>query len=101
MPKKTHDPVARERNRIINIHIGKRLYQKRTQLGLTLDALAEALSTAHDPLTFQQLHKYENGASIKASRLWQLAQVLEVPVTYFYDGVNFQVEASAAHKLAA
>jgi transcriptional regulator with XRE-family HTH domain len=52
--------------------------------GLSQTALADRLS-----LTFQQLQKYESGANrISASRLWQIAQVLDVPVSWFFMGID-------------
>ena len=52
-------------------------------LGLSQKDLADAIG-----IRFQQIQKYEcAGNSLKASRLWQLSQVLQVPVTYFFDGL--------------
>jgi len=40
-------------------------------------------------ITFQQIHKYETGANrISASRMWGIAAALEVPVTFFFDGLE-------------
>ncbi len=40
-------------------------------------------------ITFQQVQKYEGGTNrVGASRLWKLSEVLEVPVTYFFDGIS-------------
>ncbi|NQV20295.1 MAG: helix-turn-helix transcriptional regulator [Rhodospirillales bacterium] len=40
-------------------------------------------------LTFQQIQKYERGANrIGSSRLYQLANILDVPVSFFFDGVE-------------
>jgi transcriptional regulator with XRE-family HTH domain len=67
----------------IDLHIGKRLRRRRRLLGLTQQQVAEGVG-----IRFQQIQKYECGANrISAARLWQLAQVLEVPVSYFYDGL--------------
>ena len=53
-------------------------------LGLTQQQLAELIG-----VTYQQAHKYETGMNrISAGRLYQLAQALEVEVSYFFDGVN-------------
>lgn len=68
----------------IDLHVGKRLRQRRRLLGLTQQKLADAVS-----IRFQQIQKYESGANrISASRLWALANALEVPVAYFFDGVD-------------
>jgi transcriptional regulator with XRE-family HTH domain len=53
-------------------------------LGLSQEKLGEALG-----LTFQQVQKYERGANrISASRLLEMAKVLEVPIAFFYDDVD-------------
>ena len=67
----------------IDLHIGKRLRRRRRLLSLTQQQVAEGVG-----IRFQQVQKYECGANrISAARLWQLAQVLEVPINYFYDGL--------------
>ena len=68
----------------IDIHLGRRLRRRRRILGLTQQQLANACG-----VRFQQIQKYECAANrMSASRLWQLAEVLEVPVSYFYDGLS-------------
>ena len=68
----------------IDVHLGKRLRRRRRLLGLTQQQLAEPVG-----VRFQQIQKYECGANrISAARLWQLAEALEVPVGYFYDGLS-------------
>ena len=68
----------------IDLHLGRRLRRRRRLLGLTQQQVAETVG-----IRFQQIQKYECGANrISAARLWQLAQVLEVPVNYFYDGLT-------------
>ena len=68
----------------IDVHLGKRLRRRRRLLGLTQQQLAGACG-----VRFQQIQKYECGANrISAARLWQLAEALEVPVGYFYDGLS-------------
>jgi transcriptional regulator with XRE-family HTH domain len=65
----------------IDIHVGQRLRLRRTLLGLSQEKLGEAVG-----ITFQQLQKYERGANrISASRLFNLSQVLGVPVSFFFD----------------
>lgn len=40
-------------------------------------------------LTFQQIQKYEKGHNrVSASRLWGLALALDVPVSYFFEGLD-------------
>jgi transcriptional regulator with XRE-family HTH domain len=65
----------------IDTHVGKRLRLRRKMLSLSQTALGEAIG-----LTFQQIQKYERGANrIGASRLYELSEVLDVPVSYFFD----------------
>jgi transcriptional regulator with XRE-family HTH domain len=67
----------------IDLHLGKRLRRRRRLLGLTQQQLAGSVG-----VRFQQIQKYECGANrISAARLWSLAEALEVPVGYFYDGL--------------
>lgn len=73
----------------IDVHVGKRLRLRRTMLGLSQEKLGTQLG-----LTFQQVQKYERGANrIGSSRLFRLSRLLEVPVSYFFEGLD---EASAA-----
>ncbi|MDD9912657.1 MAG: helix-turn-helix transcriptional regulator [Alphaproteobacteria bacterium] len=65
----------------IDIHVGKRLKQQRLLQGISQESLAKQLG-----ITFQQIQKYENATNrISASKLYQLSQVLEVPIQYFFD----------------
>lgn len=67
----------------IDLHLGRRLRRRRRLLGLTQQQLAVQVG-----IRFQQIQKYECGANrISAARLWQLAEALETPVAYFYDGL--------------
>lgn len=73
MPEKLPEPV--------DVHVGARLRLRRILVGFSQEKLAEHLG-----LTFQQIQKYEKGSNrISASRLFQIANVLEVPVQYFFD----------------
>ena len=68
----------------IDMHLGRRLRRRRRLLGLTQQELAMACG-----VRFQQIQKYECAANrMSAARLWQLAEVLEVPVSYFYEGLT-------------
>lgn len=65
----------------MDIHVGSRVRLRRMLLGISQEKLGEHLG-----LTFQQIQKYEKGVNrIGASRLYDLATVLEVPVQFFYD----------------
>jgi transcriptional regulator with XRE-family HTH domain len=76
----------------IDVHIGKRVRRRRRLLGLTQEQLAGACG-----VRFQQIQKYECGANrISAARLWRLSRALEVPVGYFFDGLDEAAEAPVA-----
>ena len=65
----------------IDSHVGSRVRVRRTLLGLSQEQLAERLGIA-----FQQIQAYEKGTKrINASRLHELARVLEVPITFFFE----------------
>lgn len=65
----------------IDAHVGTRVRLRRMLLGMSQEKLGEHLG-----LTFQQVQKYEKGINrIGASRLFDLARVLGVPVQFFYD----------------
>ena len=67
-----------------NRHLGSKLRMRRLALGLTQTKVAKAIN-----VTFQQIQKYEKGANrVGASRLFQLAKVLEVPISYFFDDLE-------------
>ena len=66
----------------IDIHVGSRLRKRRKMAGISQDKLGEGLG-----LTFQQIQKYEKGVNrIGASRLQQAADILGVPVSFFFEG---------------
>jgi transcriptional regulator with XRE-family HTH domain len=71
-------------------HVGSRVRMRRMMLSMSQEKLGFALG-----LTFQQVQKYEKGANrISASRLQQLSHILQVPVTFFFEGTP---NASAPH----
>jgi transcriptional regulator with XRE-family HTH domain len=73
----------------IDIHVGKRVRLRRTLLGMSQEKLGKAIS-----LTFQQVQKYERGTNrIGSSRLYQLSQVLDIPVSYFFDDLPIEITA--------
>ena len=68
----------------VDIHVGQRLRQRRWMLGLTQQQLAERVG-----IRFQQIQKYETGENrMSASRLWDIAAALNVPIAHFYDGLG-------------
>src|SRR4051794_35283078 len=74
MAKKAPNPTDK--------HVGARVRMRRMMLSMSQEKLGDALG-----LTFQQVQKYEKGANrIGASRLQQIAHILQVPVSFFFDG---------------
>ncbi len=67
----------------VDVHVGKRIRHRRWTAGMTQQQLAERVG-----IKFQQIQKYETGANrVSASRLWDIAQSLEVDVSFFFDGL--------------
>lgn len=68
----------------IDAHVGKRLRLRRTMLGLSQEAVAKAVG-----ITFQQVQKYEKGSNaMNASRMYEFARFMNVPVAYFFEGLD-------------
>src|SRR6185312_4706387 len=68
----------------VDAHVGARIKLRRSLLGMSQVRLGQAIG-----LTFQQVQKYERGTNrVGASKLWQLAQVLDVPISFFFDGLE-------------
>jgi transcriptional regulator with XRE-family HTH domain len=75
------------RTQDIDRHVGARVRERRIMMGLTQQQLADLIG-----VTYQQAHKYERGINrVSAGRLYEIAQVLSVPVGYFFDGIDEQV----------
>ncbi|MEP3944390.1 helix-turn-helix transcriptional regulator [Ascidiaceihabitans sp.] len=69
---------------IVDTHVGKRIRQRRWLIGMTQQKLAELVG-----IKFQQIQKYETGANrVSASRLWDIAESLGVPVGFFFEGLE-------------
>ena len=74
MPSKAPNPVDR--------HVGSRVRMRRLMVGMSQERLGDALG-----LTFQQIQKYEKGTNrVGASRLQQISEILQVPVSFLFDG---------------
>ena len=68
----------------VDVHVGKRVRHRRWMVGMTQQQLAEKVG-----IKFQQIQKYETGMNrISASRLWDIADAVSVPVSYFFDGME-------------
>ncbi len=75
----------------VDTHVGSRVRLRRIFLGYSQEKLAHALG-----LTFQQIQKYERGANrISASKLFQLARLLDVPVGFFFEGADEALEGKS------
>jgi transcriptional regulator with XRE-family HTH domain len=89
----TADDVAEPRSsaRASNAdrHVGTKIRERRVMLGLSQQQLAQMIG-----VTYQQAHKYERGLNrISAGRLYEIAQVLSVPVSWFFDGLSDTLKA--------
>jgi transcriptional regulator with XRE-family HTH domain len=74
MAKKAPNPIDK--------HVGSRVRMRRMMLSMSQEKLGDALG-----LTFQQVQKYEKGTNrIGASRLQQISDILQVPVSFFFEG---------------
>jgi transcriptional regulator with XRE-family HTH domain len=72
---------SRKRPELVDIHVGSRVRSRRAQAGMSQEKLGDHLG-----ITFQQIQKYEKGVNrVSASRLQQIARVLTVPVSYFFE----------------
>src|SRR4030095_14597504 len=72
----------------IDVHVGGRIRLRRTLLGISQEKLAEAIG-----LTFQQVQKYEKGANrVSSSRLLDMANALDVTVSYFFEEMSATVQ---------
>jgi transcriptional regulator with XRE-family HTH domain len=75
LPKKQASPI--------DAQVGNRVRLRRMLIGMSQERLGELLG-----LTFQQIQKYEKGVNrIGAGRLYQVGQILGVPISYFYEGM--------------
>ncbi|HCI08363.1 helix-turn-helix domain-containing protein [bacterium] len=68
----------------VDIHVGQKLRQRRWLVGMTQQELAAMVG-----IKFQQIQKYETGANrVSASRLWDIAEALNVTVAHFFEGME-------------
>ena len=75
----------------VDVHVGKRIRHRRWMNGTTQQQLAEKVG-----IKFQQIQKYETGMNrVSASRLWDIAAVLGVPVSFFFEGLTEQTDENA------
>ena len=75
----------------VDVHVGKRVRHRRWMVGMTQQQLAAKVG-----IKFQQIQKYETGMNrISASRLWDIAESLDVPVSFFFEGLSREAGAEA------
>ncbi len=66
----------------VDEHVGKKLRDRRTRMGISQESLAKTSG-----ITFQQVQKYERATNrISVSRIFEFANVLQVPISYFFEG---------------
>ncbi len=88
MSIQTEDKAVQPANRANDTDrfVGNRIRERRVMLGLSQQQMADLIG-----VTYQQAHKYERGINrISAGRLFEIAQVLGVPVGYFFEGLENQ-----------
>ena len=77
-----------------DVHVVKRVRHRRWMVGMTQQQLAE-----HVGIKFQQIQKYETGMNrVSASRLWDIAETLSVPVSFFFEGIETETSGTSADR---
>lgn len=77
-------PRAATKGTDVDRYVGGRIRERRVMLGLSQQQMAHLIG-----VTYQQAHKYERGINrISAGRLFEIARVLRVPVSYFFEGIE-------------
>lgn len=72
----------------VDIHVGKRIRQRRWVIGMTQQRLADNVG-----IRFQQIQKYETGVNrVSASRLWDIGEAMGVPISFFFEGLKEQAD---------
>lgn len=82
--------VAKDGPHPVDVHVGKQLRIARGLRNLSQEKLATQIGK-----TFQQLQKYESGANrVSASMLYELSRALDLPISYFFDGLEGEPESN-------
>ncbi len=82
--KRRRRTVLRDGPNPVDVHVGKRVRERRVSLSMSQTDLGEYLR-----LTFQQIQKYEKGTNrLSASKLWALSHFFEVSVGWFFEGLG-------------
>ncbi len=91
MPKRPGRKRGSSAYNPIDVHVGARLRTRRTLLGLSQTVVGDAMG-----ITFQQLYKYESGHNrISASRLFDVSQILDVSIGYFFDEMDQETKSKS------
>ncbi len=70
----------------VDVHVGQRVRQRRWVVGMTQQQLGDSAG-----IQYQQIQKYEAGKNrISVSRMWDIAAAMEVPVSFFFEGLDGQ-----------
>ncbi len=76
---------------VVDDHVGRRVRERRREIGISLEKLGDALG-----ITYQLVQKYEIGLNrVAAGRLWDMANILEVDVGYFFEGIQKRAKRKA------
>lgn len=72
----------------VDLHVGTRIRMRRQLMNMSQEKLGNSLG-----VTFQQVQKYERGTNrVGASRLWDISRILDVPISFFYEGLDNDFE---------
>jgi transcriptional regulator with XRE-family HTH domain len=81
----------------VDAHVGKRIRHRRWMVGMTQQQLADKVG-----IKFQQIQKYETGMNrVSASRLWDIAEALDVTIAFFFEGLGDAATARPENDLMA
>ena len=76
----------------VDVHVGMRIRQARWTRATSQAELAERIG-----IRFQQVQRYETGANrVSASRLWDIAKALDVPISFFFEGLGAEIVGRAS-----
>ena len=80
-----------KRSSEVDAHVGQRVHERRREIGMSQAKLGNVLG-----VSFQQIQKYEVGTNrVAAGRLWDMANILEVDVGYFFEGIQKRAKRKA------
>ena len=84
-------------NNAVDVHVGSRIRLRRTLMGMSQEQLGQQLN-----ITFQQVQKYERGANrVSASRLWDISQILDVDISYFFEDMTRETRARSPRRISS